>query len=244
MCISVMAAAAISGDTLIPYAIMKQPVNHDEFLKVGIRKNIDVVIAESTGTNMTNWLFPDQLPKCVVPYVDMLRNKLGLDINSPAALLVDNCSSHLSNYTKLICALNNIKLITLPPNSTQYLQMLDLGVFGAYKQHLQTLRRHQTHDTPYRILFLALSALRQAMTPVTIFNSFAGAGIVRDVHEEGHVYCHISEDTFLDIIDSIDADNILLKYVGSRTTRKTKPRGFGYVNEMQMCEQSSIGWFN
>ncbi|KAA6370044.1 MAG: hypothetical protein EZS28_034429, partial [Streblomastix strix] len=81
------------------------------------------------------------------------------------------------------------------------------------------------------------------MIPVSIFTSFAEAGILRNVHEEGWVSCHISEDTILAIIDQIDADSILFKYVGSRTIRRTKLRGFGYVNEMHMCEQSSIRWW-
>ncbi|KAA6353167.1 MAG: hypothetical protein EZS28_051306, partial [Streblomastix strix] len=155
--VSIMQGAALSSDSLIPFVIVKKPLRIQEHLIAGTRDGIDAILVESEGTTMTGSLFCDWLHSDCVPFIDKQREKLGLDIRTPAVLQIDNCRSHLTADALQICALNNIKMITLPPNSTQFLQPLDLGIFGSFKQHLQTLRRHNTHDTTEKVINIAVS---------------------------------------------------------------------------------------
>ncbi|KAA6332020.1 MAG: hypothetical protein EZS28_053324, partial [Streblomastix strix] len=168
------------------------------------------------------------------------RKLIKKDLKQPAALLIDNYSSHLTSYCKQICALNNVKLIILPPNSTQYLQVLDLGIFSSFKSHLQSLRRHNTHDSPETIVKIAISALHQSLAPINIHNSFKKAGILRNILPNGHVYCTINKEVFDDIIKSLEIEHLLLKYVGTRPTRFRRPNGFGFVNSDEYEEQQCL----
>ncbi|KAA6359762.1 MAG: hypothetical protein EZS28_044711, partial [Streblomastix strix] len=222
--ISIMSGAGMSGDCMLPFVILKKPVDLNQHLLAGTRHGIDAYIAEAEGTTMTGPLFCEFLLNCAVPFFDKQRKLIGADIRTPAAILLDNCPSHISEFSRQICALNNIKLLTLPPNSTQYLQMLDLGIFGAFKSHLQTLRRHNTHDTQEHITHLALSALHQALAQINVINSFKECGLLRRIADDGRVYAEIDNATFDSIIDSIEAEHTLLKYKGTRQTRVLKKR--------------------
>lgn len=56
-----MACDALSTDVLLPYLLIKRPLDLDKFKAAGIRDNVDAVLAESEGTTMTadlyvNWL--------------------------------------------------------------------------------------------------------------------------------------------------------------------------------------------
>jgi hypothetical protein len=53
------------------------------------------------------------------------------------ALICDNLSSHLSVSIINSCRENNIEFVCLPPNSTDKLQPLDVGVFCASQGYLE-----------------------------------------------------------------------------------------------------------
>ncbi|KAA6386425.1 MAG: hypothetical protein EZS28_018048 [Streblomastix strix] len=208
--LSILAGAAQSGDSLLPFVIIKKSLDKAAHLLAGIRHGVDAYLVEAEGTSMTNELFPEFLLNCAVPYFDKQRKVLRLNLSQAAALIVDNCSSHLSQYSRQICAMNNIKLLTMPPNSIQYLQVFDLGIFSSYKSHLQTLRRHNTHYKLETITRIALSALHQALAPINIQNSFKEAGYLREIRSNGRVYSTMNDAVFGDIIDAIEADKTLM----------------------------------
>ncbi|KAA6397937.1 MAG: hypothetical protein EZS28_006533 [Streblomastix strix] len=221
-----------------------QPLNTDKFKIAGVRDGIDAVLLEGEGTNLTTALHVNWLEKVVVPYVEKMRKRLKLSNETRALLQVDNCPSHTSEQAKLILAANNLIYFTLPPNSTHYLQMCDLGIFGAYKHHLQTLRRNNTHDTPERVAFLAISALRQAMVPVNIFNSFKRAGYSQRWDDDGTCHAQVVHESLAAVREEIEADGLLLKYSGTRQTRNRAKKASGWVNEDEMDIFDHMGRFN
>ncbi|KAA6383800.1 MAG: hypothetical protein EZS28_020672, partial [Streblomastix strix] len=129
-------------------------------------------------------------------------------------------------------------------NSTQFLQPLDLGIFGSFKQHLQTLRRHNTHDTTEKVINIAVSALQQALAPVNVINRFAEGCITRKVMNDGRVFVNVDKQQFKEVIEAVEADKLLLKYEGTRKTRKYKQKPFGFVNREEIQEVEARGWFN
>ncbi len=54
-------------------------------------------------------------------------------------LLGDNLASHISPALNQACKANNISFLCLPPNSTDKLQPLDVGVFSSLKAKLRTI---------------------------------------------------------------------------------------------------------
>ncbi len=66
------------------------------------------------------WFFELLLP--------ILKRRVGRKL-----LISDNLASHLSPAVIEACRKNNIQFVCLPPNSTDKLQPLDVGVFGPLK---------------------------------------------------------------------------------------------------------------
>ncbi|KAA6395621.1 MAG: hypothetical protein EZS28_008845 [Streblomastix strix] len=132
----------------------------------------------------------------------------------------------------------------MPPNATHYLQMCDLGIFGAYKHHLQTLRRNNTHDTPEQVGVLAVSALQQAMAPINLFNSFRKSGLQQKWNAQRRSYIEICHDSFIAVLEAIEADKLLFKYTGTKQTRKRAKKPSGYINEEEILQFDCLGRFN
>ncbi|KAA6398622.1 MAG: hypothetical protein EZS28_005854 [Streblomastix strix] len=108
----------------------------------------------------------------------------------------------------------------MPLNTTHYLQMCDLGIFGAYKLHQQTLRRTNTRDTPEQVGILAVSALHQEIVRINLFSSFRKSGLQQKWNAQRRSYIEICHDSFIAVVEIIEADKLLLKYTGTKQTRK------------------------
>ncbi|KAA6377848.1 MAG: hypothetical protein EZS28_026625 [Streblomastix strix] len=176
-------------------------------------------------------------------FVNKLREFIDLNLQLAAALLIDNCTCHLSPEAKQTCSLNNIKLITLPLNSTQYLQVHDLGIFEIFKSHLQILRRQNIYDSPETISKVGISALHQSLASINFHNSFEEAGFERKPHANGHNYSPVRDEIFENIISALMAEHALLMYVGTRITCNRKLKGFVSINEEQLKEILCIEFY-
>lgn len=62
------------------------------------------------------------------------------------APLVDKCSAHGSSETVL--ALHRVKMFNLPPNSTPYVQQINVGVISALKKRYHLEQMERTVDIP------------------------------------------------------------------------------------------------
>jgi hypothetical protein len=63
-------------------------------------------------------------------------------------IIGDNLASHISPRVIELCKLNNIQFVCLPPNSTDKLQPLDVGVFAPLKAAWRTvLTEYKARDT-------------------------------------------------------------------------------------------------
>lgn len=63
-------------------------------------------------------------------------------------ILGDNLSSHISIYVIDLCKANDIRFVCLPPNSTDKLQPLDVGVFGPMKAAWRTVLTEYKRKNP------------------------------------------------------------------------------------------------
>jgi len=64
--------------------------------------------------------------------------------------LGDNLPSHINYKIVEICEKNNIRMVFLPPNSTHFLQPLDVSVFGPMKREWRKILTEWEED-PYRM---------------------------------------------------------------------------------------------
>jgi hypothetical protein len=68
--------------------------------------------------------------------------------NSKKLLLGDNLATHISPAVSQACKANNISFVCLPPNSTDKLQPLDVGVFSSLKAKWRTILTEHKHNFP------------------------------------------------------------------------------------------------
>jgi hypothetical protein len=68
-------------------------------------------------------------------------------------LVCDNLSSHISLEVISLCRENNIEYVCLPPNSTDKMQPLDVGIFGPMKHHWRKqLKAYSERDLSAKLL--------------------------------------------------------------------------------------------
>jgi hypothetical protein len=107
---------------LPPYILYKGSNVYESWCSGGPDK---AVYSSSQSGWFDMWVFEDWFKKVFLPHV---RRQPGKKI-----LLGDNLSSHISLEVINLCRENDIKFICLPPNSTDKMQPLDVGIFGPMK---------------------------------------------------------------------------------------------------------------
>lgn len=111
------------------------------------------------GISSSGWMnsevFYGYLANAFIPYIK--EN----DIKLPVVLFVDGYKSHITLEVSELCSQNNIILIALHPNSTQFLQPADVAIFGPLKKNWkETARQWEYENYPNSITrqFFCLSS--------------------------------------------------------------------------------------
>jgi hypothetical protein len=78
-------------------------------------------------------IFLDYTRTIFVPYTDALRG-LAVFAEEIAALLMDDCSAHVSDDVIGILTEAKVRVITFAPHTTQVFKVLDLTIFGVPKR--------------------------------------------------------------------------------------------------------------
>jgi len=141
-CISVMFAGTAAGDILPPFVVYKAQYCYPAWGKGGPKG------ARYTATPsgwFDNFVFVLWMKDVLVPFCKRLPGK--------KLLLVDNLASHISLEVIDLCRQHNIQFVCLPPNSTDKMQPLDVGVFAPMKNAWkEQLRRYQDQDPDAKLV--------------------------------------------------------------------------------------------
>lgn len=119
---SVMFAGTASGELLPPYVVYKAKGMSESWVTggpPGARYN------RTKSGWFDNEIFADWFESLIVPWA---RRKEGVKV-----IIEDNVSSHFSESVFKACSELNILFVCLPPNSTHFLQPLDVSFFGPLK---------------------------------------------------------------------------------------------------------------
>lgn len=137
-----MFAGTASGVFLPPYVVYKSQNVYESWCTGGPKGT--VYTCTPSGW-FDNYVFVDWMKKVLIPYCRRLEGK--------KVLLVDNLSSHISVEVIDLCKECNIEFVCLPPNSTDKMQPLDVGIFGPMKSSWrEQLRKYQDQDPNAKLL--------------------------------------------------------------------------------------------
>lgn len=125
---------------------------------------------------MNSEVFYGYLANAFIPYIK--EN----DIKLPVVLFVDGYKSHITLEVSELCSQNNIILIALHPNSTQFLQPADVAIFGPLKKNWkETARQWEYENYPNSITrqFFAkvLELAFGKVTEESVKNGFRACGL-------------------------------------------------------------------
>lgn len=135
--ISVMFCGSAAGQLLPPYVVYKGANTYPGWCKNGPAGS--VYTATKSGW-FDAFAFRDCFEKIFLPHLKRLEGK--------KVLIGDNLSSHLSVEVIEQCRMNNIEFVCLPPNATDKMQPLDVGVFGPMKNSWKKMLRNYRRQDP------------------------------------------------------------------------------------------------
>lgn len=137
-----MFAGTASGVLLPPYVVYKGQNVYESWCTGGPK---GTVYTSTPSGWFDNYIFVDWMKKVLIPYCRRLPGK--------KLLLVDNLASHNSVEVVDLCKEHGIEFVCLPPNSTDKMQPLDVGIFGPMKSSWRKqLRKYQDQDPEAKLL--------------------------------------------------------------------------------------------
>ncbi|XP_023215632.1 uncharacterized protein LOC111618357 isoform X2 [Centruroides sculpturatus] len=127
----------------------------------------------------SGWMDVDLFLKYIGHFIKYVRPSM----EAPVILILDGHASHKSLGAINLCRDNGIKLITLPPHTSNKMQPLDVAIYGPFKTYLyQEIDKYMTNYPGVRITDFTMGPLIKeayirAFAPENIMKGFQRSGI-------------------------------------------------------------------
>ena len=141
-----MVAGTANGELLPPFVCYKAKGLFNSWRHGGPKGTHYTKSGWFDATTFEEWFFSLALP--------FLKKKKG-----KKALIGDNLANHFSLKILKACKYNDIKFACLPPNATDYLQLLNVAFFGPMKRKWRNILDMYKTDYP------SLSAVKKDLFP-------------------------------------------------------------------------------
>jgi len=227
--ITTIASITLDGDTLIPSIVIPSESIPTELDRSGFRDGKDGLVLTSSSGYVNSDIFFTYFMNIVVSYIRNTRNEKEL-YDYPALILMDNCHSHVSENIRLICAEENIRIVTYPPHTSHLFQPLDLLIFALFKRKKYVSEGYKSFNITIQRIAQMMNQIRMVCTPDNVRSSFRRAGIFIDYSITPHRI-----EINLDVIrknyeGQASNDMVSFEGQGPRQTRKRRKSIFGYIN--------------
>ena len=180
--ITAVVCISLDGDLLPTGIVLPRTTIPVDIESVGIRDGKDAVLMCSDTGYMNTKLFYSYLSEIIIPKIIKRRIKKNLE-QSPALILMDNCSSHINESINILCQTHNIKLITYPPHTSHLLQPLDLLLFGLAKMKQHSFTIYEGYPDIVQRVSDIINSIQRAGISNNIRSSFRRAGIEQNTEE-------------------------------------------------------------
>jgi hypothetical protein len=193
---------------LTPLLVIHRCTIDDAVWEEGWRDGADLVLRQNDTRYVTQDIFDDDIENVFIERVKSVRRK----IRSPTAtavLLCDKCSAHLNERTLRRLVQANIRMITLPPHTSNLFQPLDLVSFRIFKQKKGTVvfelpRGSQSYQIPKVVPALELATVSKSnRTAVKRGGLVANLQIVPPMAlvQRDQLLGRIEQSTLLDLLE-------------------------------------------
>lgn len=218
----------LTGDLLKPMFVAARPISMEHLGTLGLRVGSDADVQQNESYYVSKDIFLIWVRTILLPEISNRRKIFNLP-HQTAVLLMDNLSAHITDAVEKELGEANVCIITSPPHSTHLLQALDLGIFSAWKSHIQAMLEGSTHDPIERLIYIAFNAIRKAAVPLTIKNAFRRAGMAVNYFVSPHSMI-LCEDSWKTAIDTARRDRQLVPKAVRRIGRARGGTHWGMMN--------------
>ena len=181
--LSLVATISMSGDSLQPLFLTKEEVKFQSRTLRLLKERLLTYQTPKGYQNEASMIY--YLQQVIFPYIQEVR--IGLkDATANVYLIMDNCASHLTpNVRSVIQQIDGLRVISLPPHSSHFLQMLDASLFGVLKMAYRNTRTGPEKPKYEAKLVRAFHAWHTACYPINIISCFQMTGLDYRFHDDG-----------------------------------------------------------
>jgi hypothetical protein len=162
------------GKYLKPLIIIERKSIEVELYELGFTPDVCYIRYQENGF-ITTALFEEWSKDVLLHDIEEQRDKLGYD--GYAQLILDSCTSHISDAFVEDCLFHGLNLNYLPAHTSDQTQPLDLGIFAILKAESSRIRLAPAVNPQTSQLAKMLSGMIKACTPYNILRAFRSAGI-------------------------------------------------------------------
>ena len=186
-----LATVCADGGTVKPLVILPRATIESELLLAGYTQD-RVVLAHSETGFVTTEIFIRYVKEILIPHINFRRWEL--NYSEPAVVIWDNCSCHCHDAIRELLDVNNVRLVSLPPHSSDQLQPLDVGLFGNMKGAQTRVHVPDEMSMQSRQVIRIWSAFHATFHPLAITSAFRRAGVSTRL-ESGRLFCVVTPGT-------------------------------------------------
>ena len=117
---------------------------------------------------------------------------------------MDRCSCHCGATLQSLCEQNGIRLVYLPPHSSDQTQVCDLGLFGNLKAAQSRIHVPDGMSLQSRQVIRIISAFQATCHPLAVTSAFRRAGI-SNVWRYGNLYAVVTPGTCSGVREPLEA---------------------------------------
>lgn len=173
--LTLLACVSAAGDALTPMVITSNAIKNSIWSK-GLRPDHDVFLRRREPPYINEELFYEYITQVLLPFVSYKRRNTHYD-HQKAVLMMDSCSSHISERILKIMGENNIIVLTFPSHTTNLFQALDLSFFGALKTNKQSSLGDFGEDSINEQITKLIHSYQKTATCFTIRGTFRRVGL-------------------------------------------------------------------
>jgi hypothetical protein len=172
---SMIACVAANSRHLKPDIVVPRKTLETELYESGFPPEVCCVVHQENGY-VTALLFEDWLEKVLIP--DAISQRERLRWEGPVFLILDGFRGHLTDGVEERCLFYGIELLTIPAQTSDQVQPLDLGIFAVHKMESRRVRPHLGLNGQTSKLIKMISGFQKAATGANVIGALRRAAIV------------------------------------------------------------------
>jgi hypothetical protein len=140
---------------------------HKKLMRHGARLGVDSVLRQRSKSYVNSTLFFEYVNNIFVPYLHELQETEEFETYE-AVLLMDNCSSHMSDGVIAILTRERVRIVTFTLRMIHIFQILDVVLFNALKKYATGLETLDEESQAIAFLLKLHRDFEQMMVEINI----------------------------------------------------------------------------